>query len=127
MMHHPLHRPGQHFQTRRERRAALIARMMMAALLVLSLVLISAPLWAAECGSGIRLEVGIGAHDSGIDGPEYTTKNPLGIVAARYHTGPWVFSFEHTSSLEGFPAIFDSPSEYGYGANVLSLRYGWWL
>lgn len=74
---------------------------------------------------GFALEAGIGAHDPGIDGPEHSTRNPLGIVEARYHAGPWVFAFTHSSSLEGFPAVFDSPSEHGFGSNVLSVRYRW--
>lgn len=74
---------------------------------------------------GFALEFGIGAHDPAIDGPEYTTPNALGIIEARYHSGPLVFAFTHTSSLQGFPAVFDSPDEQGYGANVLSVRYRW--
>lgn len=138
-----MHFPGEHYRTihlplpseRHEANRRTINRvvwllwalMMLLAASMLAVALFPQSVAAAECGDGLRLEVGIGVHDPGIDGPEYTTRNPLGIVAARYHQGPWVFSFEHSSSLEGFPAVFDSPHEYGYGANVLSVRYGWWL
>ncbi len=80
----------------------------------------------AECvPDGMVFEVGIGAHNPAIDGPEYITQNPLGIAAVRYYHGPFVYALEHTSSLEGFPKVFDSPNEHGYGANVLSVRYQW--
>ena len=77
-----------------------------------------------ECiAEGFYTEIGLGVHDPAIDGPEYTTTNPLGIVAVGWESSKWKIQLEHTSSLEGFPRVFDSPSEDGYGSNVLSVRY----
>jgi len=76
----------------------------------------------ADC-DGFSLEVGAGMHDPAFDGPEYITQNPLGIIEGRYTRGPVVFSLAHTSSLEGFPMVWDSAHEDGNGANVLSVRY----
>lgn len=77
---------------------------------------------AAEC-DGWSLEAGIEAHAAGLSAPDYTTPNPLGVVALRHTAGPWVVELSHTSSLQGFPRVFDSPDEDGYGINALSLRY----
>ena len=80
---------------------------------------------AGEC-DGFGLELGIGAHDPAIDGPEYTTPNALGIVELSYRNGRARFVLSHTSSLAGFPYVFDSPGEDGYGANVASVRWSLW-
>lgn len=73
--------------------------------------------------AGWAIEAGIGAHVPGWSAPDYTTPNPLGIVELRREAGPWVFTLSHTSSLQGFPAVFDSPDEDGYGINQASMRY----
>ena len=80
---------------------------------------------AGEC-DGFHAEVGIGVHAKSWDAPDYTTPNPLGMVELSYKYGRarWVLS--HTSSLQGFPAVWDSPDEYGYGANVASMRWALW-
>lgn len=133
MMGHPSHpprwgtmadlRPHLERLDRRRRRRDLL--LWVAAWAVL--VLLGSILQRAEACEphGLAFEAGIGVHDPGFDGPEYTTRNPLGILEARYHAGPFVWAFTHTSSLEGFPAVFDSPNEHGYGSNVLSVRWRW--
>lgn len=74
---------------------------------------------------GFEFEIGAGLHSESLDGPEYTTKNPLGIVAVKYNIDSWVVGLEHASSLQGFPDVFNSKDEHGYGANTLSVRYRW--
>lgn len=111
-----------HFE-RRQRREKWLIRFLVIGYLALT---IGGILWAlpalADC-DGLSLDIGIGAHDPAIDGPEYTTRNALGIIEARYQAGPWAGVLSHTSSLEGWPAVWNSEHEHGYGANVLSVRY----
>ena len=118
-------------ENRRDRAEIRAAWLKIGAGLLAWLVIMAGGLYAAfadaaECGDGFRLEVGIGAHPRGLDGPEYTTLNPLGIIAARYQLGRFAFTFDHYSSMEGFPRVFDSPHEYGYGANVAGVRWRIW-
>lgn len=99
-------------------------------LIVIALACMAQPALAECTYTGWTLEFGIGAHDVSIDGPEYTTPNMLGNVELRYTTHPmkaWPYmsgiaSVSHTSSLRGFPDVWNSPGEDGYGANVLWLK-----
>ena len=88
-------------------------------------VLITGVAHASEC-DGFGVEVGVGAHARGWDAPEYTTRNPLGTIELSYKRGRARFVLSHTSSLEGFPAVWDSPHEYGYGNNTASVRWALW-
>lgn len=82
------------------------------------------PTQILACGkNGFSFEFGVGVHDPSIDGPEYITPNFLAMGDLRYTQGPFIVSLAHTSSLRGFPKVWDSPGEDGYGANVLSVRY----
>lgn len=69
------------------------------------------------------LEFKLGVHAASLSAPDYTTPNPLGIIEYRRECGSWVVALSHTSSLQGFPAVFDSPGEDGYGINQLSVGY----
>ena len=71
--------------------------------------------------------LGIGAYDRGAGNPEIDTPNALGAVnlGLGYQFANDVdlkFGFEHWSSLQGFPAVFDSKDEDGRGFNAIWLK-----
>ena len=71
--------------------------------------------------------LGIGAYDRGAGNPEIDTPNALGAVnlGLGYKFANDVdlkFGFEHWSSLQGFPAVFDSKDEDGRGFNAIWLK-----
>jgi len=105
--------------------AGLGITLLLCMMLVLSVVAWSTSAQSGEC-DGFGLELGVGVHARGWDAPEYTTLNPLGIVELSYRNGRARFVLSHASSMEGFPRVFDSPSEDGYGANVASVRWALW-
>lgn len=88
-------------------------------------VLFSGPAQAG--GVFVYGHLGVGVHDPAFDGPEVTTSNPLG--AAGFGVGMDLSEtveikagYEHFSSLRGFPDVFDSPGEDGYGFNGLVIK-----
>jgi len=71
----------------------------------------------ADCrDTGFSMGVGIGVHDSALDGPEFALNNPIGIVAMKYQTdSPVSFNARHMSGI--------TQQEQGYGSNVISIEY----
>lgn len=76
--------------------------------------------------AGFSVHAGIGAHAKGLSAPDYVTPNPIGLIEARYTRGRYEWSLSHRSSLQGFPAVFDSPDEGGYGVNMVEFRVRLW-
>lgn len=87
---------------------------------VLSTLLAFCSLAKAE---GLSFALGLGVHAERLSAPDYTTPNPLGIAELRYTDGPLEYSLEHSSSLQGFPKVFSSPDENGYGINRATVRW----
>jgi len=71
--------------------------------------------------------LGIGAYAKGLGRPEITTPQTLGAInlgmGYEFENDVDVrLGFEHWSSLQGFPNVFDSPDEDGHGFNALWLK-----
>lgn len=71
--------------------------------------------------------LGLGAYAKGLGRPEITTPNMLGAVeggvgAAFDNDVSLTLGIEHWSSLQGFPAVFNSKDEDGRGFNAIWLK-----
>ena len=88
--------------------------------------MLCATAYGAE-GAFFAGELGVGSYNRGYGEPEITTPNALGNVGFKLgytfdNDVDLFFHVEHWSSLQGFPAVFDSPDEDGRGFNAIWLK-----
>ena len=72
-------------------------------------------------------QLGAGVYDRDSASPDITTPNPLGYIGAGigYDFNKSLTmrgGYEHFSSLQGFPEVWNSPDEDGYGFNGFVIK-----